>query len=84
MRASGAGGSGMPGWAQPKSEPLMSIGGRPSASASSRAELTGYRACARGLGDRGGLGLGVVLYYNRSIGRLARAFYGVRDAVARS
>jgi 1,4-dihydroxy-2-naphthoate octaprenyltransferase len=31
-----------------------------------------------------GLGLVVVLYYNRSIGRLARAFYGVRDAVARS
>ena len=30
------------------------------------------------------LGLLVVLYYNRSIGRLARAFYGVRDAVARS
>ena len=29
-------------------------------------------------------GLAVVLYYNRSIGRLARAFYGVRDAVARS
>jgi len=26
----------------------------------------------------------VILYYNRSIGRLARAFYGVRDAVARS
>lgn len=30
------------------------------------------------------LGLLVVLYYNRSIGRLARAFYGVREAVARS
>lgn len=29
-------------------------------------------------------GLVVLLYYNRSIGRLARAFYGVRDAVARS
>ncbi|MGZ8413168.1 MAG: 1,4-dihydroxy-2-naphthoate octaprenyltransferase [Gemmatirosa sp.] len=30
------------------------------------------------------LGLAVVLYYNRSIGRLAQAFYGVREAVARS
>ena len=29
-------------------------------------------------------GLLVLLYYNRSIGRLARAFYGVRDAVAKS
>jgi 1,4-dihydroxy-2-naphthoate octaprenyltransferase len=29
-------------------------------------------------------GLGIVLYYNRSIGRLARAFYGVKEAVARS
>jgi hypothetical protein len=29
-------------------------------------------------------GLVVLLYYNRSIGRLSRAFYGVRDAVARS
>ncbi|HKG92033.1 MAG TPA: prenyltransferase [Gemmatimonadaceae bacterium] len=29
-------------------------------------------------------GLLVILYYNRSIGRLARAFYGVRDAVAKS
>ncbi|HEX6644324.1 MAG TPA: prenyltransferase, partial [Gemmatimonadales bacterium] len=29
-------------------------------------------------------GLLVLLYYNRSISRLARAFYGVRDAVARS
>ncbi|HEU4698453.1 MAG TPA: 1,4-dihydroxy-2-naphthoate octaprenyltransferase [Gemmatimonadales bacterium] len=28
-------------------------------------------------------GLALLLYYNRSIGRLARAFYGVRDAVAR-
>jgi hypothetical protein len=28
-------------------------------------------------------GVLVVLYYNRSIGRLARAFYGVKDAVAR-
>jgi hypothetical protein len=27
-------------------------------------------------------GLVLLLYYNRSIGRLARAFYGVRDAVA--
>jgi hypothetical protein len=26
----------------------------------------------------------LILYYNRSIGRLAQAFYGVRDAVARS
>ncbi len=30
------------------------------------------------------LGVILILYYNRSIGRLARAFYGVRDAVARS
>jgi 1,4-dihydroxy-2-naphthoate polyprenyltransferase len=30
------------------------------------------------------LGVLLILYYNRSIGRLARAFYGVRDAVARS
>jgi len=30
------------------------------------------------------VGIVVLLYYNRSIGRLARAFYGVRDAVARS
>jgi 1,4-dihydroxy-2-naphthoate polyprenyltransferase len=30
------------------------------------------------------LGLLAILYYNRSIGRLARAFYGVRDAVAKS
>lgn len=30
------------------------------------------------------LGLVLILYYNRSIGRLARAFYGVRDAVAKS
>jgi hypothetical protein len=29
-------------------------------------------------------GLLVVLYYNRSIGRLSRAFYGVKEAVARS
>jgi 1,4-dihydroxy-2-naphthoate octaprenyltransferase len=29
-------------------------------------------------------GLALLLYYNRSIGRLAKAFYGVRDAVARS
>jgi hypothetical protein len=29
-------------------------------------------------------GILVILYYNRSIGRLARAFYGVRDAVAQS
>ncbi|HRP07027.1 MAG TPA: UbiA family prenyltransferase [Gemmatimonadales bacterium] len=29
-------------------------------------------------------GLLVILYYHRSIGRLAGAFYGVRDAVARS
>jgi hypothetical protein len=28
------------------------------------------------------LGVVVLAYYNRSIGRLARAFYGVRDAVA--
>ena len=28
-------------------------------------------------------GLVVLLYYNRSIGRLSRAFYGVRDAVAK-
>lgn len=30
------------------------------------------------------LGVLAILYYNRSIGRLARAFYGVRDAVAKS
>jgi 1,4-dihydroxy-2-naphthoate octaprenyltransferase len=30
------------------------------------------------------VGLAVLLYYNRSIGRLSRAFYGVRDAVAKS
>jgi 1,4-dihydroxy-2-naphthoate octaprenyltransferase len=29
-------------------------------------------------------GLLIVLYYSRSIGRLSRAFYGVREAVARS
>jgi 1,4-dihydroxy-2-naphthoate octaprenyltransferase len=29
-------------------------------------------------------GVLVILYYNRSIGRLSRAFYGVKDAVARS
>jgi 1,4-dihydroxy-2-naphthoate octaprenyltransferase len=30
------------------------------------------------------VGVGLILYYNRSIGRLAGAFYGVKDAVARS
>jgi 1,4-dihydroxy-2-naphthoate octaprenyltransferase len=30
------------------------------------------------------VGVLVILYYNRSIGRLAGAFYGVKDAVARS
>lgn len=30
------------------------------------------------------LGLALILYYNHSIGRLASAFYGVRDAVAKS
>jgi hypothetical protein len=30
------------------------------------------------------LGVLLILYYNRSIGRLAGAFYGVKDAVARS
>ena len=29
-------------------------------------------------------GVAVLLYYNRSIGRLAKAFYGVKDAVART
>ncbi|HET7632491.1 MAG TPA: 1,4-dihydroxy-2-naphthoate octaprenyltransferase [Gemmatimonadaceae bacterium] len=29
------------------------------------------------------VGVLAILYYNRSIGRMARAFYGVRDAVAR-
>jgi len=29
-------------------------------------------------------GVLVIVYYNRSIGRLARAFYGVRDAVAKT
>jgi hypothetical protein len=31
-----------------------------------------------------GFGVLLILYYNRSIGRLASAFYGVRDAVAKS
>jgi 1,4-dihydroxy-2-naphthoate octaprenyltransferase len=30
------------------------------------------------------LGVLLIFYYNRSIGRLASAFYGVRDAVAKS
>ncbi|HET7457619.1 MAG TPA: prenyltransferase [Gemmatimonadaceae bacterium] len=30
------------------------------------------------------VGVMFILYYNRSIGRLARAFYGVKDAVAKS
>jgi 1,4-dihydroxy-2-naphthoate octaprenyltransferase len=30
------------------------------------------------------IGIGLILYYNRSIGRLAHAFYGVKDAVART
>ena len=30
------------------------------------------------------VGVLVILYYNRSIGRLAGAFYGVKDGVARS
>lgn len=30
------------------------------------------------------LGVAVIVYYGRSIGRMARAFYGVKDAVARS
>jgi hypothetical protein len=30
------------------------------------------------------LGLLLILYYNRSIGRLAGAFYGVKDAVAKT
>ena len=29
-------------------------------------------------------GVLVILYYNRSIGRLAKAFYGVKDAVAKT
>ena len=29
-------------------------------------------------------GLALILYYNRSIGRLAHAFYGVKDAVAKT
>ena len=29
-------------------------------------------------------GVALILYYNRSIGRLAQAFYGVKDAVAKS
>jgi hypothetical protein len=29
-------------------------------------------------------GVATLLYYNRSIGRLAGAFYGVKDAVART
>lgn len=31
-----------------------------------------------------GIGVLIILYYNRSIGRMARAFYGVKEAVARS
>jgi hypothetical protein len=30
------------------------------------------------------VGLFAILYYNRSIGRLAQAFYGVKDAVAKT
>lgn len=30
------------------------------------------------------IGVLVILYYNRSIGRLAHAFYGVKDAVAKT
>jgi 1,4-dihydroxy-2-naphthoate octaprenyltransferase len=30
------------------------------------------------------IGVALILYYNRSIGRLASAFYGVKDAVART
>jgi hypothetical protein len=30
------------------------------------------------------MGVLVIAYYHRSIGRLSRAFYGVRDAVAKS
>ena len=30
------------------------------------------------------VGVMLILYYNRSIGRLAQAFYGVKDAVAKS
>jgi 1,4-dihydroxy-2-naphthoate octaprenyltransferase len=30
------------------------------------------------------IGIALILYYNRSIGRLASAFYGVKDAVART
>jgi hypothetical protein len=29
-------------------------------------------------------GVLVILYYNRSIGRLSKAFYGVKDAVAKT
>lgn len=39
----------------------------------------GINAAVLGVAAAGGL---AILYYNRSIGRLARAFYGVRDAVA--
>ena len=37
-----------------------------------------------GLGAAALAGVALLLYYNRSIGRLAKAFYGVRDAVAKS
>jgi hypothetical protein len=30
------------------------------------------------------IGVGLIVYYERSIGRLAAAFYGVKDAVAKT
>jgi 1,4-dihydroxy-2-naphthoate octaprenyltransferase len=44
----------------------------------------GIGALNLALAAAGLVGLAVLLYYNRSIGRLAKAFYGVRDAVAKS
>ncbi|HEU4829700.1 MAG TPA: prenyltransferase [Gemmatimonadales bacterium] len=44
----------------------------------------GIGALTAGLVAAALAGLAVLAYYNRSIGRLARAFYGVRDAVAKS
>lgn len=45
--------------------------------------LAGIGELTVALGAAALAGLGVLLYYNRSIGRLAKAFYGVRDAVAK-
>ena len=44
----------------------------------------GFGALSLPLVAAGVAGLALLFYYHRSIGRLARAFYGVRDAVAKS